>query len=118
MQHYQEAHIVETVDWKQKHKAMKEEICGLKEAGLRREMETSIMKKNKSIHTILICIIVVMAAAVSCFSSLKPTSSSLSAVVNGNLAGLYLGLVCFGTRTGTRLSLDLGLGAGGKGFSK
>ncbi|KAL5991979.1 hypothetical protein ACLOJK_012891 [Asimina triloba] len=43
-----EAHLAETADWKQKHKALKEEVRGLKEAGLRRDMEASIMKKNQS----------------------------------------------------------------------
>ncbi|KAL5997428.1 hypothetical protein ACLOJK_008358 [Asimina triloba] len=43
-----EAHLAETVDWKLKHKALKEEVRGLKEAGLRRDMEASIMKKNQS----------------------------------------------------------------------
>ncbi|KAL5996653.1 hypothetical protein ACLOJK_007572 [Asimina triloba] len=55
-----EAHLAETADWKQKHKALKEEVRGLKEAGLRRDMEASIMKKNQSVHTILICILVVV----------------------------------------------------------
>ncbi|KAL6003148.1 hypothetical protein ACLOJK_023371 [Asimina triloba] len=32
---------------------MKEEIRGLKEARLTREMEASIMKKNQSIHTVM-----------------------------------------------------------------
>ncbi|KAL5984578.1 hypothetical protein ACLOJK_018683 [Asimina triloba] len=51
-----EAHLTKNADLKQKYKAMKEEIRGLKEAGLRREMEASIMKKNQFVHTILICI--------------------------------------------------------------
>ncbi|KAL5996039.1 hypothetical protein ACLOJK_026112 [Asimina triloba] len=55
-----EAHLTENADLKQKHKAMKEEIRGLKEAGLRREMEASIMKKTQFVHTILICIMFVM----------------------------------------------------------
>ncbi|KAL6003830.1 hypothetical protein ACLOJK_004376 [Asimina triloba] len=55
-----EAHLAETADWKQKHKALKEEVRGLKEAGLRRDMEASIMKKNQSVHAILICILIVV----------------------------------------------------------
>ncbi|KAL6004231.1 hypothetical protein ACLOJK_004778 [Asimina triloba] len=55
-----EAHLAGTADWKQKHKAKEEEVCGLKEAGLRRDMEATIMKKNQSVHTILICILIVV----------------------------------------------------------
>ncbi|KAL6010069.1 hypothetical protein ACLOJK_000500 [Asimina triloba] len=47
---YAEAHLPEIADWKQKHKTLKEEVRGLKESGLRRDMEASIMKKNQSHH--------------------------------------------------------------------
>ncbi|KAL5975717.1 hypothetical protein ACLOJK_020043 [Asimina triloba] len=57
-----EAHVTENANLKQKHKTMKEEIRGLKEARLR-EMEASIMKNTQFVHTILICIMFVMAAA-------------------------------------------------------
>ncbi|KAL5984326.1 hypothetical protein ACLOJK_018430 [Asimina triloba] len=61
-----EAHLVETADWKRKHKVMKEEVSELKEAGLRRDIKASIMKKNRSVHTILICILIV----VICYSAM------------------------------------------------
>ncbi|KAL6002398.1 hypothetical protein ACLOJK_034330 [Asimina triloba] len=50
-----DSHLKEARKWKQSHMTMKEDIRGLKEAALRRDMEARVMKQTLAI---VICILI------------------------------------------------------------